>query len=176
MYASLDHVCTTLGAQYRPGYPHIAISINYVGTRKDKHTTLLHFSPCLALHNHKQPPTAIMTRFQDLVWFPLIVLLAAGAAEAADDPPRSLAKRMGYTGCYRFDPLSVFCRFVPPTNVRHSHYVKCPGGHSCCPEGLSCFSDGTCGRLSDMTCTPSLGESVCGRCTSMPLRDTFADV
>lgn len=39
-------------------------------------------------------------------------------------------------------------------------YEQCPGLRYCCQAGLTCFSDGTCGTVDQLTCMA--GETVCG--------------
>ncbi|KAI5817375.1 hypothetical protein BZA77DRAFT_353128 [Pyronema omphalodes] len=42
-------------------------------------------------------------------------------------------------------------------------YEQCPGVSYCCQAGLTCFSDGTCGTLNQLTCQE--GETPCGQGT-----------
>jgi len=42
-------------------------------------------------------------------------------------------------------------------------YATCPGGGYCCQDGLTCFSDGTCGSIDMMSCWT--GETKCGQGT-----------
>ena len=39
-------------------------------------------------------------------------------------------------------------------------YEQCPGYNYCCQAGLTCFADGTCGNIEEMTCMK--GETECG--------------
>ncbi|KAA8908198.1 hypothetical protein FN846DRAFT_945745, partial [Sphaerosporella brunnea] len=44
-----------------------------------------------------------------------------------------------------------------------NHYAPCPDYEgSCCPQGQTCFADGSCGSQADMRCLESQGESPCG--------------
>ena len=55
-------------------------------------------------------------------------------------------------------------------------YEQCPGLRYCCQAGLTCFSDGTCGTMNQLTCMA--GETVCGPLLppyrSLPFTSVFA--
>ncbi|KAF8540655.1 hypothetical protein BDD12DRAFT_832211 [Trichophaea hybrida] len=66
----------------------------------------------------------------------------------APPPPRALSKR---TPALKTGTAGYGC---------DNGYEQCPGFNYCCQAGLTCFSDGTCGTIDQLTCMT--GETACG--------------